>query len=89
MASVKKMVKKRRKAFEPDYKGMNKAEKKAAKKEFEESLAQYKKDAKKAKRKKRVKRLFLLNVLLCNAVLWRMFHSRASKKYKRRELGRR
>lgn len=89
MASVKKMVKKRRKAFEPDYKGMDKAEKKAAKKQFEKAMDQYKKEAKKIKRKKRIKRLFLLNVFICNIVVWRMFHSRASKKYKRRELGRR
>lgn len=89
MARVKKQVKKRRKAFEPSYKGMTKEQKKVAKKDFEESLAAFKKSAKKKKRRRRLLRLFLLNTFICNIVLWRQFHSRASKKYKRRELGRR
>lgn len=89
MASVKKQVKKRRKQLEPSYKGLTRKEKKVAKAEFEDSLKAYKKTVKKKKRRRRLLVLFLLNNFIGFVVVWRMFHSRASKKYKRQELGRR
>lgn len=85
MARIKKKVKKRAKALKPNYKGMTKEEKKAAEKEFEEALETYKKGLKKKKRSKRVRLL----LCICFIVVWRQFHSKASKKYKRQELGRR
>ena len=89
MASVKKQVKKFIKANEPDYKGMTRQEKKAAKEAFEAEVEVFTKDAKKKRRKKKLIRLALLNNAIGSAAIWRMFHSRKSKKYKRRELGRR
>ena len=86
MASIKKKVKKYIKKNEPHYKDMDKAQKKVAKANFEESVELYRKDLKKAKRKKRFRRLLLL---LCCLIIWRAFHSKEAKKYKRRELGRR
>ncbi len=89
MAKIKKKVKKYIKKNEPHYKDMDKAQKKVAKANFEESVERYEKDLKKAKRKKRFIRLFLLCCLITNMKVWRAFHSKEAKKYKRRELGRR
>lgn len=86
MARVKKQVKKRAKQLQPDYKGMTKEEKKTAKKEFDEAIKKFKKSA---KWKKRKKRFFLLSFCICFIVTRKQFFSKASKKYKRRELGRR
>lgn len=85
MASIKKKVKKRAKALKPNYKEMTREEKKVAEKEFEEALETYKKGLKKKKRWKRVRLL----LFICFLYTWRQFHSKASKKYKRQELGRR
>lgn len=89
MARIKKKVKKYIKKNEPSYKGMEKAQKKAAKADFEESVERYRTDLKKAKRKKRIKRLFLLCCCITSMKTWRAFHSKEAKKYKRKELGRR
>ncbi|MBQ8083232.1 MAG: hypothetical protein IJ241_03510 [Clostridia bacterium] len=89
MAKIKKKVKKYIKKNEPHYKDMDKAQKKVAKANFEESVELYRKDLKKAKRKKRFRRLLLLCFCITSMKTWRAFHSKESKKYKRRELGRR
>lgn len=89
MAKIKKKVKKYIKKNEPHYKDMDKAQKKVAKANFEESVERYEKDLKKAKRKKRFHRILFLCCLIANMKLWRAFHSKEAKKYKRRELGRR
>ena len=89
MASIKKKVKKYIKKNEPHYKDMDKAQKKVAKANFEESVERYRKDLEAAKKKKRRKRLFLLCFCIFSMKTWRAFHSKEAKKYKRKELGRR
>ncbi len=82
MASIKRKVKKRAKALKPDYKGMTKEEKKAAKKEFEQAVDTYEKSLKRKKRRR-------ILLIICAIVTYRQLFSKESKKYKRRELGRR
>ena len=89
MAKIKKKVKKYIKKNEPTYKGLDKEKKKLVKARFEERVERYRKDLEAAKKKKRRKRLFLLCFCIFSMKIWRAFHSKEAKKYKRRELGRR
>ncbi len=89
MARIKKQVKKYIKENQPSFEGLDKKEKKAAAEAFEAEVKAYTKGLKKKRRKKRILGLFALSSGVTNVRVWRAFHSKASKKYKRKELGRR
>lgn len=89
MASVKRKVKKYIKRNEPTYKGLDRKKKKLVKARFEERVDEYRKELETARRKKRVKRFSILFFCIFSLKIWRAFHSKEAKKYKRRELGRR
>lgn len=89
MSKLKRNVKKYVKENQPSYKGLSRAEKKAAQAKFEEEVELYRKELKRKLRKKHL----LIGFVLCDGCLkvklYRDFHSRKSKRYKRKELGRR